>query len=67
MARNTGETAEEGTVFYDQQGREFRARTPVEAANARFAWGYTEEKPKSVQQESDAPAGDPGPASGAVT
>lgn len=67
MPKSTGETGEQGTVFYDQYGREFRARTPVEEANARFAWGYSEEKPKSAAQEPEAPAGDPGPASGAAS
>lgn len=46
-------------VFYDAQGREFRATTPVEKANARFGWGYSTEKPKSVAEEPDAPTGGP--------
>lgn len=71
--RNAGSSSEPDTVeagefvtFYDAEGREFRAYTPADVTNARFAWGYSEEAPKQVEEPSTEPAGDPGPTSGAV-
>jgi hypothetical protein len=66
-AKDTGETAGDYEVFYDSQGREFRAYTAVDRANARHGWGYSTEKPKTTEDEPTAPVGDPGPTSGAVT
>jgi hypothetical protein len=70
--RSTG-TAEPDTVeagefqtFYDAEGREFRAYNAQDVANARFGFGYTEEKPKQAEEPPTEPAGDPGPTSGAV-
>lgn len=58
--------AAEFQTFYDAEGREFRAYNAQDVANARFAYGYTEEKPKQAEEPSPEPAGDPGPTSGAV-
>jgi hypothetical protein len=38
--------AGEFQTFYDAEGREFRAYNALDVANARFGFGYTEEKPK---------------------
>jgi hypothetical protein len=46
---------------------EFRAYTAVDVANARFAWGLSEEKPKKAEPLPEGPVGDPGPTSGAVS
>lgn len=62
----TGETAGDFELFYDQQGREYRAYSAVDRVNARHAWGYSTEKPKDPEPLSEAPVGDPGPTSGAV-
>jgi hypothetical protein len=68
MPRSSTPSAVDGVeVFYDEYGREFRATTPDEKANARFAWGYSTEKPKGTADLPEEPVGDPGPASGAVT
>lgn len=53
--------------FYDEHGQEFRAYTAVDVANARFAWGLSEEKPKKAEPLPEGPVGDPGPTSGAVS
>jgi hypothetical protein len=70
--RSTGpgepDTVEAGEfqTFYDAEDREFRAYNAQDVANARFGFGYTEEKPKQAEEPPTEPAGDPGPTSGAV-
>lgn len=66
MARSSSTDEPDYETFYDNEGREFRAYTAVDRANARFGWGYSTEKPKGAELPTD-PVGDPGPTSGAVT
>jgi hypothetical protein len=61
-----GQTGEQGVVLYDRYGREFRAANPVEFTNLVYGGGYSITKPSEPEELPTAPAGNPGPLSGAV-